>query len=103
MVYARNMMQEARYYPPEGQNAFGDMSYGPGVSLMVRWQDRAELFRTVDGREAVSSAIVYCDQNVEIGGKIGLGSASVSGAREIRNVGRTPDLRGQVTLIKAWL
>jgi hypothetical protein len=103
MIYTRNMTQQATYYPPAGQNGFGDVSYGAGVPLAVRWQDKADLFRDAQGREVVSSAIVYCSQDVAVGGKIGLGSATVGESKEIRNVGRSPDLTGQVTLVKVWL
>ena len=103
MIYARNMTQAATYYPPTGQDGFGNLSFGPGEAVKVRWQDKADLFRDAQGREVVSSAIVYVDQDCAIGGKIGLGSASLNEAREIRNVGRTPGLKGQRTLIKLWL
>ena len=103
MIYTRNMTQAATYYPPTGQDGFGQPSFGAGQDVLVRWQDKADLFRDAQGREAVSSAVVYVNQDCEIGGKIGLGSASVTDAREIRNVGRTPSLGGQRTLIKLWL
>lgn len=103
MIYTRNMTQAATYYPPTGQDAFGQVSYGAGQDVLVRWQDKADLFRDAQGREVVSSAVVYVNQDCAIGGKIGLGSAAVTQAREIRNVGRTPSLGGRQELIKLWL
>lgn len=103
MAYSRNMTQVATYYPPAGQNGFGDVLFGAGQSVMTRWQDRAELFRDERGREVMSSAVVYVDQRCEIGGKIGKSSATVTEAREIRQVGITPSLKGRTELVKLWL
>lgn len=103
-IYTRNMTQDATYFPPDGQNFAGDLSYGAPVAVKVRWQDKADLFRDQQGREVVSSAVVYVAQAVEIGGKLGLGvMADPADAREIRNVGESPGLRDQKTLVKAWL
>lgn len=103
-IYARNMTQDATYFPPAGQNFAGDLSYGPAVAVKVRWQNKVDLFRDQQGREVVSSAVVYVAQAVEIGGKLGLGVlVSPSDALEIRNVGESPGLRNEKTLVKAWL
>lgn len=103
MIYTRNMRQAAIYYPPTGQDAFGQPSFGAGQDVLVRWQDKADLFRDAQGREVVSSAVVYVSEECEIGGKIGLGDASLSDAREIRNIARSPSLDGARTLVKLWL
>ena len=102
--YARNMTQDATYFPPDGQNAFGDLAFGGPVAVKVRWQNKADLFRDAQGREVMSSAIVYVDQPVTVGGRLGLGVLTdASDAREIRNAGESPSLRGDVILVKAWL
>lgn len=102
-IYTRNMTQDATYYPPDGQDGFGDLSFGAGQAVKVRWQDKAELFRDTQAREVMSSAVVYVNQLCEIGGKIGLGSAAVEDAREIRQAGQSPSLKGNQTLVKLWL
>ena len=102
--YARNMTQNATYFPPAGQNTFGDLAFGDPVAVKVRWQNKADLFRDAQGREVMSSAIVYVDQPVTVGGRLGLGALTdANAAREIRNAGESPSLRGDVTLVKAWL
>jgi len=102
--YTRSMTQDATYFPPNGQNAFGDLSFGAAVAVKVRWQDKADLFRDAQGREVVSSAVVYVDRLVAVGGRLGLGTlSSATTAREIRNVGQSPALHGDTTLVKAWL
>ncbi len=102
--YTRNMTQDATYFPPAGQDAFGNLAFGSGVAVKCRWQDKADLFRDAEGREVMSSAIVYVAQAVTIGGRLGLGTvASASDAKEIRNAGESPSLDGRQTLVKAWL
>lgn len=102
-IYTRNMKQDATYYPPLGQDGFGDLSWGPGVAIKCRWQDKAELFRDTQAREVVSSAIVYPSYDCKVGGKIGLGAATVDEAVEIRQRGSSPSLRADQELIKLWL
>lgn len=104
MVYSRNMTQIATYFPPAGQDGFGDLSYGSAEAVTVRWQNKADLFRDQQGREVVSSAVVYVDREVQIGGKLGLGAITdPTKAREIRNAGESPSLDGRTKLVKAWL
>lgn len=103
-VYTRNMRQAATYFPPDGQNGFGDLAFGAAVAVLCRWQDKADLFRDTQGREVTSSAVVYVSQAVEVGGKLGLGTMTdAEDAKEIRQVGASPDLRNSATLVKVWL
>jgi len=105
--YTRNMTEDATYWPPGQNDGFGGVGYGSPVSLKVRWQDKSDLFRDSEGREVVSSAIVYTSQPVENTGKL-LRAVSVSatpptGALEIRNHGQSPSLDGSLQLNKVWL
>ena len=102
-IYSRNMTQAATYYPPDGQDGFGDPQFGSGQDVMTRWQAKRDLIRDEQGREIVSDAVVYVDHVCEVGGRIGLGSATVTQAREIRQVGQSPSLLGDETLVKLWL
>lgn len=95
MTYTHNMPQTATYQPPVGQNGFGDPQFGAAVDVLCRWQDKADLFRDAQGREVVSSAVVYVAQVVEVGGLLD--------GREIRNVALSPSLDGVTQLVKAWL
>lgn len=107
--YTRHMHQTITYWSPDGIDAFGGRTFGAPLEIKGRWQDKADLFRDSDGREVVSSAVVYVDQDVELRGYLYLGSSSASnpqtvdGAREIRNIGRSPDLGATQTLHKVWL
>ncbi len=108
-AYTRNMIQRATYWPKTGVDAFGLPTFGAPVSLMCRWQDKAELVRTPEGREVVSASVVYPAQALVVGGWLALGThvetdpRAVAEASEIISVGSSPDLAGTTTLYKAWL
>ncbi|MAK86389.1 MAG: hypothetical protein CMK96_05510 [Pseudomonas sp.] len=102
--YTDDMTHSATYFPPAGQNGFGDPAFGAPVSVMCRWEDRAVLFRDQQGREVMSDAIVYVSQDVAVAGRIGLGVLDdPAEAREIRQRGISPSLDGDEELVKAWL
>jgi hypothetical protein len=105
--YTADMTQAATYWPPTGADAFGTTTHGTAVAIMCRWQDRAVLFRDIDGQEMTSSAIVYPDRALAPRGQIALGTHAgtplAAGAKEVRQAGTSPDLDGDEVLHKVWL
>lgn len=112
--YTRNMEQTATYWEPGVPDGFGGLDFSSitPVTINVRWQDKATLFRDTDGREVVSDAIVYCDQEIVERGWLALGDVAetgvtdprnISGTYEIRAVQQSPSLDGVTTLYKAML
>lgn len=106
----RNLEQTATYWPPGANDGFGNVGFGTPVTVYVRRQDKAELFRDAEANEVVSNAIVYIDQDVANKGYLALGDHTgtaspigLDGAYEIRAVGETPNLRNSEVLYKAWL
>jgi len=114
------MPQTATYWCASGATPDGagglDFSRVPPQLVRCRWQDKAVLFRSVDGQELTSSAIVYTDRRVEPRGYLALGDwtelmndegyvdpASACNAREIRQIDRSPNLRGTLVLNKVYL
>ena len=103
-IYTTGLNQAATYFPPAGQSGFGDPLFGAPVSVKVRWQDKADLFRDAQGREVVSSAVVYVSQDVEVSGRIGLGTLTdPANAKEIRQRGTSPSRTASMELVKLWL
>jgi hypothetical protein len=108
-AYTRNMNQLATYWPKTGTDVFGLPTFGAPVELLCRWQDRADLVRTPDGREVVSSSVIYPAQPLLVGGWLALGNhvaadpRAVAEASEIISVGSSPDLASTTVLYKAWL
>ena len=107
-VRSKRMSQHATYWPPVGRERDGSVEFGPPEQICVRWQDKAELFRDSDGREVTSSAVVFVGREVEVRGAIAQGkhddeSPYDASAREIRQLGVSPNLGGTEKIVKAWL
>ncbi len=108
-AYTRNMNQLATYWPKTGVDVFGLPTFGAPVSIACRWQDKAELVRTPNGREVVSSSVVYPNQALVVGGWLAPGTfvtvnpRAEADAHEIISTGSSPDLAGTTILYKAWL
>lgn len=109
MNYTRHMKQTLTYWAHGGNDGFGGLSFSTPVTMLCRWQEKAELFRDSQGRELTSSAVVYPVQPVLNQGYFYLGTSnaadprSVSGAKEIRGTGSSPSLRNTESLNKVWL
>lgn len=105
----RKMNQSATYWAPGGPDGFGGIVYSDSEVISCRWQDKAELFRDTQAREVTSSAVVYPEHVLEIGGLLVLGDfyentdPKAVGAREIRQIGKSPNLRANQDLHKVWL
>ena len=83
---------------------------------MVRWENRQELFIDPSGNETLSKAVVYLDQEVDLGGYLYLGTlddfssseptprdSDAINAKEIRSVRKSFNIKGGSFLFKAWL
>jgi len=105
-AYTRNLKQDATYWPPGTNDGFGGVSFGAAAPIKCRWEDKAELFRNAQGQEVTSSAVVYVDRVLAIKGKLALGTFAGTPpvtAREIRQVGGSPNLKAARDLNKVWL
>lgn len=102
--------QTATYWAPGAYDAFGQPALVAPAQLACRWQSKTDLIRTPQGREVVSSAVVYPASAIVTGGWMYLGASVaadprvLAGAYEVLNVGASPDLDDE-TLIshRAWL
>lgn len=102
--------QTVTYWAPGAIDAFGQPALASPVGLACRWQTKTDLIRTPQGREVVSTSVVYPESAVLTGGWLYLGSSVaadprvLSGAYEILNVGASPDLDDEALIShKAWL
>lgn len=103
-LFSRNLYHTATYWSPGGNDGFGTISFNAPVAIKCRWQDTETLSRTPDGREIISSTVVYSDRELEKGGFLVEGSFSaaspVEGAREIRDNSRHRHLLNTKILYK---
>lgn len=103
------MNQTATYWAPGPADRYGNKSFRPPVTVLVRWQDVAELFISPEGREETSSAVVYPREPLALQGYLVLGTSAaadpktVAGAKEIRQRAASPNLVQTEVLNKVYL
>lgn len=109
-ILAGSLNQIATYWAPTStKDRYGQLVLSAPVRIKVRWEDRSELFIDPDGNEARSVARIYCDRNLQEGGWLYLGSSnistpgSVSGAKVIRQVRRSPSISNDEFVYRAVL
>lgn len=103
-----NLVQDITYWTTSS-DGFGGSTYGAPQSLKGRWEERNDVFRTPNGQEKVSKAVVYLDTDVEINGYLYLGVSvasdptTVSGATLIEGFRKIPNLGAVRFERKAYL
>lgn len=92
--------QTATYWGSPTPDGSGGHTYASPVALTVRWEQRAMEERSPENQVFVSLAVVYVQEDVDIGGYLYLGTSvasdptSVSDAFEIKQFRKIPNLRG---------
>lgn len=108
-IRSRRMKTQATYWPPAGADVEGKVSAGAAELVLVRWQEKADVFVDAQGKEEISTAIVYVNQLVEPDGFMVRGDESaetpetLASARLIKAVQESPSLDGSETLVKVYL
>jgi hypothetical protein len=112
----RQMRQTATWWRRTGINEFGDPSFaGPCIlsyasGTAVRWENSVQKFINSAGQDEFCRAIVYAPlTEFSTGDYLALGAynvtnpENVTGADQIRQVERIPDLRVKKSIYKAFL
>ena len=109
-MITRNLREDITHWPVIGSNGYGGFTFDTPVVLKGRWEDKNELFRTLDNEEEVSNAIVYLNTDVAVGDFLVRGDetaesdpTSVSGTFRARNYNKTTNLRNVMALRKVFL
>lgn len=105
--------QTVVYWGSPVSDGSGGRTFATPVELLVRWEDRTEMFVDAQGREKRSRAVVLLGQDVDLGGYLYLGTlADLSSAPEpvdtatayaIQAFAKVPDIKGTRFWRKAWL
>lgn len=81
-------------------DVYGGYSFAAPVKINGRWEERAELFRTIQGDEEISKAIVYVDTDVALSDYLALGDFTATSdpttldtTHQVRQFDKIPDLR----------
>lgn len=104
----RNLKEKVTWWEatPDG---FGGSTFSSPVVLNGKWQDRVEMTMSGSGKEIVSRAQVWVDQDVNIGDYLFSGESTsadpttLDGAYPVMDFRKTTDLRSLVILRKAVL
>lgn len=109
-VITRNLREDVTHWPVTGTDGYGGFTYGTAVKVKGRWEERTELFRTIENEEEASSAVVYLGVDVDVGDYLGLGDltatndpTTLSDTFRVRQQHRTTDLRNLISLRKVFL
>jgi hypothetical protein len=76
----RTLNQAAVYWAPPTDDGHGDKSFATGAEISVRWEDVAKQFVNEFAETKTSRAVVYVDQDVEVGGFLHLGTLAALSA-----------------------
>ena len=88
---------------------YGQPRFPAPAVIACRWEDKQELFVDDKGEEVVSSAVVYSDLDLDLGGFLFMGESAqanpigVAGARKIRGKSNVSNLRGTKNTRKVWV
>jgi hypothetical protein len=110
-IATRNLREDVTHWPVTGSDGYGGFTFGTPIKLKGRWEEKQELFLTLDNEEEVSKAIVYLNADVAEGDYLGQGdqtteadpTASTADAHRLRQYDKVTDLRALNALRKAWL
>ena len=101
--------QTATYWGAPVPTGFGGTTFDVPKTLPVRWEEKGEEFIDDDGQERLSRAVVFLEDDVQVGGYLLLGTSivvdptTVDGAEPIQRFSKMPDIRAANYLRKAWL
>lgn len=103
-VFADGLNQDGLYWPPGAPDGYGNVAVGDPAEVKLRWQDSVQQFRDRSGEIALSEAVAYIDQRVEVGGKLKLGTDVIpSEGKTVRAVMISPSVDAETELVKAML
>ncbi len=90
-------------------SAYDGFTFGSPVLANARWQDANVVFRTAEGEEETSAAIIYTDVDIPIGDYIADGSflgvtdPTTINAYRVRQFNKSTDLRNVLTVRKVFV
>ena len=105
---ARNLKGEITRWPTT-ESAYSGFTFGAPELIKARWEESNVVFRSAEGEEETSAAIVYTDKDVPIGDYIADGDflavadPTTIPAHRVRQFNRVTDLRNVTTIRKAFV
>lgn len=85
--------QTATYWASNGVDSIGDTTFAAPVALSLRWELRSEQFVDGNGRSLRSRAVLYLQQDVDIGDFLFLGTSTTVDPRTLTSAFEVQDFR----------
>ncbi len=108
--FTRNYKHAITHWPNAGSDGYAGSTWDTPVLMKGRWEETAIAFKTPDGEEKVSSAVVFVPSDVAIGDYLAEGDltatadpTTLANAWEIKQFSRNTDLRNINTIRKAFM
>lgn len=108
-IFTKNLKQSGTYWGSPVEDGYGGFTFATPVAINCRWELKQELFIDGKGKEKVSAAIVYLEQDIDLGGYLYLGTSAesnpkdVEGSYTIKSFSKIPDIKGTSFTRKVWL
>ena len=106
---ARHLKQDVTYWTTS-EAEFAGFQFSTPVAIKGRWEERAVLFQTPEGDDAISRAVAYLAADVDIGDYVALGDhtavadpTTLTGAYRVKQFLKQNDLRNISVERKAFL
>lgn len=106
----RNLKEVITVWPYTGSDGYGGYTFGTPRVINGRWEDKQVLFTLPSGREVVSQAVVYVDEDIQTDDYLCRGDQTsesspinVDGAHKVLSFGRVTSLRNLQTIRKVML
>lgn len=115
MDFDRLLKQTAVYWGGPSYGGYSKKTFAAPVEVSIRWEDKQELFTDSQGKEKLSQAVIYLNQDVVVGAFIYLGDLSelgsseegdpylVASAKEIMAFNKLPNVGATQYLRKVWI
>ncbi len=85
MDITKYLTDTAVLWAKSGKTAYNELTFTAGAEISVRWEDRQEIFISSTGKELISDAIVFVDQDITPDSFLYLGELDDLSAEEKAN------------------
>lgn len=115
MDISKYLKQTAVLWTIDSANGYGELAFYTPEEISVRWEERNEVFVSVDGNNLTSKAVIHTNQDIVPNSYMYLGELDdltteeqanpklVSDAYAVKAFRKVPDLKGTTYLRKAYL
>lgn len=108
--FERNLRESCTYWAKTGTDQYNKPTFVSPIVINCRWEDVAEQVIDKHGAEIISKSRIFAAVELSAEGYLAHGDHSMSadpltltGAHEIRQAKRVPDLRAVKSLYTIWL